>query len=141
MRSLAVALLLFASTGGKPPALTPLAKAAELNAEAVEAQNADRYDEAETYRRAMLEALKEVPDYPLNEWARQLSNLASLLNLTGRPEEALGLLTEARETLPANPSVDPGQYITLDQNLGRAYALLRELAQVRSELAADTQCE
>jgi tetratricopeptide (TPR) repeat protein len=96
---------------------------AELQERAVEAQNEGRYSDAEKYNREALKLMEALPNFPPNERARQISNLASVLNLLGRPKEGLDLLLQAEHLLDEHPSTDPGQYITLDQNFGRSYAL------------------
>jgi tetratricopeptide (TPR) repeat protein len=56
-----------------------------------------------------------------NELARALSNLASVLNLRHRPDEALPLLRRAQTLLAEQPSSDPAQYSTLHGNFGNAF--------------------
>jgi tetratricopeptide (TPR) repeat protein len=67
--------------------------------------------------------MARIPNFPLNEQARQLGNLASVLNLRGKPAEALPLLQQAQAMLARQPSQDPVQYSTLHFNLGETYAL------------------
>jgi tetratricopeptide (TPR) repeat protein len=93
---------------------------------AVAAQNAGDYEQAERMHRKVVEAIARVPDFPPNEEARQLSNLASALNLLDRPDEALELLQKAQKLLAEHPSRDPGQYLALHFNLGRSHALREE---------------
>ena len=100
-----------------------IAEVAALHQRAVAAQNAGDYEEAEHLHRKVVEAIGRIPDFPLNEQARQLSNLASVLNLRGKPTEALNLLRKAQSLLAKNPSQDPAQYSTLHFNLGQSYAL------------------
>lgn len=99
-------------------------EAARFHKAAVEAQNNGDYVEAEKYHRKTLEVIDTIPDFPPNERARQVSNLASTLTLTGRPAEALELLLPAVEILNKHPSVDPGQYIVLDLNIAKALSSL-----------------
>ena len=70
----------------------PSANLPDLQEEAVEAQNNGRYAEAEEYNRQALKVMETLPDFPPSERARQMSNLASVLNLLGRPNEAMDLL-------------------------------------------------
>jgi tetratricopeptide (TPR) repeat protein len=100
-----------------------IAQVAALHQRAVAAQNAGKYVEAEALHRKVVEAIARIPDFPPNEHARQLSNLASVLNLRGKPAEALKLLQKAQALLAENPSRDPAQYSTLHFNLGMSYAL------------------
>ena len=90
------------------------------------AQNAGRYVEAEKYDRETLKLMRALPNFPQNERARQLSNLASVINLLERPDEGMKLLFQAEHLLNEYPSEDPGQYITLDHNFARSYALLED---------------
>jgi tetratricopeptide (TPR) repeat protein len=101
---------------------------AALHQQAVAAQNAGNYEEAERLHRAVVEQMARIPNFPANEQARQLSNLASVLNLRGKPTEALPLLHRAQGLLRKQPSEDPAQYSTLHFNLGRTYALQRSWA-------------
>jgi tetratricopeptide (TPR) repeat protein len=98
-----------------------------FHSSAVEAQNAGDYEAAESFHRKTLEAVKQMPGYPINERARVMSNLASVLNISGKPRDALALLVPASEILVEHPSQDPGQYIMLTINTGRALALLDRL--------------
>ena len=102
-----------------------ISELAALHQQAVVAQNAGNYEEAERLHRAVVERMVLIPDFPANEQARQLSNLASALNLRGKPSEALPLLHRAQGLLAKQPSEDPAQYSTLHFNLGRTYALQR----------------
>jgi len=138
-RLLGLYLLIFSWACAQEPSDAAWARVAELRTRAAEAQNAGEYVEAEKYHRATLETAGEIPDFPLNERARLLSNLASALNLLGRPDEALKLLSDAEMLLQTNPSNDPGQYITLDHNIGRAHALGEdwEEAEIRYSSARD----
>jgi tetratricopeptide (TPR) repeat protein len=70
--------------------------------------------------------METLPNFPQNERARQMSNLGSVLNLLGRPNEGIEVLLQAEHLLNEYPSIDPGQYITLDQNFGRSYALQKD---------------
>jgi tetratricopeptide (TPR) repeat protein len=99
---------------------------AELQEKAVAAQNAGRYADAESYNRETLKLMETLPNFPQNERARQMSNLASVLNLLERPNEGIELLFQAEHLLNEYPSDDPGQYITLDHNFGRSYALRKD---------------
>lgn len=100
-----------------------IAEVAALHQKAVTAQNAGSYEEAERLHRRVVEAIAGIPDFPPNEQARQLSNLASVLNLRGKLNEALELLERAQGLLAKNPSRDPAQYSTLHFNFARNYAL------------------
>jgi len=102
-----------------------ISELAALHQQAVAAQNAGNYEEAEHLHRAVVEKMVRIPNFPANEQARQLSNLASVLNLRGKPTEALPLLRRAQGLLRKQPSEDPAQYSTLHFNLGRTYALQR----------------
>jgi tetratricopeptide (TPR) repeat protein len=103
-----------------------IAEVAALHQKAVAAQNAGHYEEAERLHRKVVAAIAGIPDFPPNEQARQLSNLASVLNLRGKLNEALRLLERAQGLLAKNPSRDPAQYSTLQFNFGRNYALREE---------------
>jgi tetratricopeptide (TPR) repeat protein len=105
-----------------------ISELAALHQQAVVAQNAGNYGEAERLHRAVVEQMVRIPSFPANEQARQLSNLASVLNLRGKPTEALPLLRRAQGLLRKQPSEDPAQYSTLHFNLGRTYALQRSWA-------------
>src|SRR5580704_11081848 len=94
------------------------ASLADLQEKAVAAQNEGRYAEAENYNRETLKLMETLPNFPQNERARQMSNLGSVLNLLGRPNEGIEVLLQAEHLLNEHPSIDPGQYITLDQNFG-----------------------
>jgi tetratricopeptide (TPR) repeat protein len=96
---------------------------AELQEKAVAAQNEGRYAEAEKYNRETLKLMETLPNFPQNERARQMSNLASVLNLLGRPNVGMEVLLQSEHLLNEYPSNDPGQYITLDHNFARSYAL------------------
>jgi tetratricopeptide (TPR) repeat protein len=108
------------AVGAKSP---EMAEMAALHQKAVAAQNAGHYEEAERLHRQVVEAIAGIPDFAPNEEARQLSNLASVLNLRGKHDEALNLLERAQGLLAKNPSRDPAQYSTLHFNFGRNYAL------------------
>ena len=97
----------------------------EFQSQAVRAQNDGDYATAEEFLRKALKAITEIPDFPPNERARQMSNLASVLNLAGKPDDALDLVLPAAVILQQHSSDDPGQYIVLDLNTVRAYALLK----------------
>jgi hypothetical protein len=99
---------------------------ANLQEKAVVAQNEGRYAEAESYNRETLKLMETLPNFPQNERARQMSNLASVLNLLGRPNEGIAVLLQAEHLLNEYSSIDPGQYITLDQNFARSYALQKD---------------
>jgi hypothetical protein len=75
------------------------------------AQNEGRYAEAESYNRETLKLMEALPNFPTNERARQMSNLASVLNLLGRPDEGMKLLFQAEHLLNEYPSEDPGPSI------------------------------
>src|ERR1700680_5287563 len=78
---------------------------AELQEKAVEAQNEGRYAEAETYNRKTLKLMETVPNFPQNERARQMSNLASVLNLLGKPDEGMEVLLQAEHLLNDHPNI------------------------------------
>ncbi len=123
LSSWGVAALLLAppsAAGAEDPGI---AQVAALHQQAVAAQNAGNYEEAERLHRGVVEGIARIPDFPANEQARQLSNLASVLNLRGKPAEALPLLQQAQSLLAKQPSRDPAQYSTLHFNLGRTYSL------------------
>ena len=105
-----------------------ISELAVVHQQAVVAQNAGNYEEAERLHQAVVEQMVRIPNFPANEQARQLSNLASVLNLRGEPNEALRLLHRAQGLLRKQPSEDPAQYSTLHFNLGRTYALQRAWA-------------
>jgi tetratricopeptide (TPR) repeat protein len=103
-----------------------IAEIAAFHRRAVTAQNAGDYPQAERMHRKVVEAIARMPDFPANEYARQLSNLASALNLLGQSDEALELLQKAQRLLAAHPSRDPAQYSALHFNLGRSHSLRQE---------------
>ena len=80
-----------------------MSRIAALHQQAVAAQNAGNYTEAERLHRAVLDGINRVPGFPKNELARALSNLASVLNLRQRPDEALRLLRRAQTLLTEQP--------------------------------------
>src|SRR6266851_9061595 len=102
--SVAALLLVPPSAAG---ADSELAQVAALHQQAAAAQNAGNYEEAERLHRGVVEGIARIPDFPANEQARQLSNLASVLNLRGKPAEALPLLQQAQSLLAKQPSRDP----------------------------------
>lgn len=110
-----------------------ISELAALHQQAVAAQNAGNYEEAERLHRAVVEQMVLIPNFPANEQARQLSNLASVLNLRSKPTEALPLLLRAQRLLKKQPSEDPAQYSTLHFNLGRTYALQRAWARAEQQ--------
>ncbi len=132
LASLGIATTLFASQSAAE-ADREISKLATLHQQAVAAQNAGNYKEAERLHRAVVERMVLIPDFPVNEQARQLSNLASALNLRGKPTEALPLLHRAQGFLAKQPSEDPAQYSTLHFNLGRTYALQRAWASAEQQ--------
>ena len=132
LASLSIAATLFASQSAAEPD-REISQLAALHQQAAAAQNAGNYKEAERLHRAVVERMVLIPDFPANEQARQLSNLASVLNLRGRPTEALPLLQRAQGLLAKQPSEDPAQYSTLHFNLGRAYALQRAWASAEQQ--------
>ena len=93
-----------------------------LHQQASAAQNAGDYKEAERLHRAVVEGVSRLPGFPSSELARQLSNLASVLTIQNRPDEALPLLRRAQTLLTQEPSKDPAQYATLHGNFGEAYS-------------------
>ena len=130
-------LIFLASLGIAATLLSPQSRAeadreiselAALHQQAAAAQNAGKYEEAERLHRAVVEKMVRIPNFPANKQARHLSNLASVLNLRGKPTEALPLLHRAQGLLRKQPSEDPVQYSTLHFNLGRTYALQRAWA-------------
>lgn len=88
-----------------------------LSRSAAKAQNAGDYAEAEKHHRALLDKMSHVLNFPASERARQMSNLASVLNLRGAPAEAEKLLLDAQIILNDHPSDDPVQYAVLYGNL------------------------
>src|SRR4051812_4782086 len=104
-----------------------------LQEQAAAAQNAGRYEEAERLHRAVLDGATLIPGFPANQLARLLSNLASVLNLQNRADEALPLLRRAQELLEKQPSSDPAQYSSLHGNFGHAYAQQGDLKAAERE--------
>ncbi len=132
MHLLALIMLMIglSSAGQKPD---ELARLGALHEQASAAQNAGQYREAERLHRAVLEGIKQLPAFPPSELARQLANLASVLTLQDRPDEALPLLQRAQSLLAQQPSSDPAQYATLHGNFGEAYASRKEWTQAERE--------
>lgn len=110
-----------------------LSELAALHQRAADAQNAGDYELAERLHREVVKKMVRIHDFPANEQARQLSNLASVLNLRGKPAEALPLLRRAQDLLKKQPSADPTQYSTLHFNLGRTYSLQRAWASAEQQ--------
>jgi tetratricopeptide (TPR) repeat protein len=106
---------------GAPQNTEDLSRLAALHQQASVAQNAGDYKEAERLHRAVVDGASRVPGFPPSELARLLSNLASVLTLQDRPDEALPLLRRADALLAQQPSNDPAQYATLHGNFGEAY--------------------
>lgn len=108
-----------------------------LSQQAAQAQNEGNYAQAKESRRQLISMMEQVNFRPA-EIARQLSNLASVLNILDEPEEAQIALEKALELLDANPTNDRVQIAVLHGNLGEAlskqgeYELARE--QYESEL-------
>jgi tetratricopeptide (TPR) repeat protein len=126
-----VALVLFAAFAATAHSATreeELARLAALDEQAAKAQNAGDFKEAERLHRAVVEGLRRVPDIPPQEEARARNNLASALNLLGRPKQALLQLERAQALLAEHPSRDPGVYFALHCNFGGSYALQRKWA-------------
>lgn len=136
-------LLVFLTSLGLTAMLLPLqliadtdherSELATLHQQAADAQNAGDYELAERLHREVVKKMVHIQNFPPNEQARQLSNLASVLNLRGKPAEALPLLRKAKDLLKKQPSEDPTQYSTLYFNLGRAYSLQRAWASAEQQ--------
>jgi tetratricopeptide (TPR) repeat protein len=107
------------------PAQT-LEQLAVLAQQAAAAQNAGNYQDAERLHRQVLDGVTSLPGFPPSDRARQMSNLASVLNIEGKAPEALGLLRAAEALLKTNPSTDPAQIVTLHFNFAQSHALQRE---------------
>jgi len=97
-----------------------------LAQQAADAQNAGNYADAERLHRQVLEGVSRLPGFPDNERARQMMNLASVINIRGDATEALELLQEAERLLAKSPAADSGQSVTLHFNFARSYSLLRD---------------
>nr|WP_239445571.1 tetratricopeptide repeat protein [Vibrio nigripulchritudo] len=83
------------------------------------AQNQGDYVSSEKVRRQVVTIMTQAGVDPV-EIARQLSNLASVLNINNQPQEAESLVLEAMELLEDNPSQDRIQLAVLRGNLGEA---------------------
>ncbi|WP_261841856.1 tetratricopeptide repeat protein [Aliamphritea ceti] len=90
-----------------------------LNQQAAQAQNQGDYAQAEESRRQLVSLMEQVNFRP-SEIARQLSNLASVLNLINKPKDAQVELERALELLDSNPTSDRLQLAVLNGNLGEA---------------------
>jgi tetratricopeptide (TPR) repeat protein len=118
-------MLLCLLAGQSAPAQS-LEQLAALAERAAAAQNAGNYPEAERLHRQVLEGVSRAPGFPPSERARQMANLASVLNIQGKATEALRLLRSAEELLNSDPSTDPMQLVTLHFNFARSHALQAE---------------
>src|SRR5262249_49156471 len=98
-------VLLGVMLGAQSP--NELSRLGALHEQAAAAQNAGDYKEAERLHRAVVDRASRIPEFPPSELARQLSNLASVLTLEGRPDEAIPLLRRAQTLLTEQPSNDP----------------------------------
>jgi len=90
-----------------------------LDQQAAQAQNEGNYTQAVKSRRQLISLMEQVNFRP-SEIARQLSNLASVLNILGQPVEAQTALEMALELLNRNPTNDKVQMAVLQGNLGEA---------------------
>ena len=95
-------------------------------------QNQGNYSESESSRRQLISVMERA-GAPPPEIARQLSNLASVLNLSGKPAEAQGLCERAQAILEDNPTDDPVQEAVLLGNLAQALRLQGDLEGARSK--------
>lgn len=100
-----------------------LAELQRLDNLASRAQNEGDYVTALKYRRSLLSKINKIKNLPESERARQMSNLASIFNLMGKPEAAEKLLLSAKELLQHHPSDDPIQYAVLYGNLAQSQRL------------------
>jgi hypothetical protein len=87
------------------------------------AQKAGNYTAAERLDRQVLEGVSRLPGFPPSERARQMANLASVLNFQGNAPEVLRLLGSAEELLKSSSTADPAQLVTLQFNFARSHAL------------------
>jgi tetratricopeptide (TPR) repeat protein len=110
---------------GSPPPVSR-EELTRLHQQAVQAQNAGDYEKAEALHRQVVDAMARAPELQPADEARQLTNLASVLNVRNKPVEALALLQRARAMFDAEPSVDPQLRAALHLNLGRSYALMED---------------
>jgi len=101
-----------------------------LNQQASQAQNEGNYVQAEESRRQLISLMEQVNFRPA-EISRQLSNLASVLNILDQQEEALIALERALELLEENPTNDRVQIAVLQGNLGEALFKHGELDSAR----------
>ena len=115
------------------PRESDLARLGGFHEQAMLAQNAGNYVEAERLHRMAVETMERIPDLPLADQARLLSNLASVLNNLERAEEALNLLKRAGELLEQEPTRDAAQLMVFHLNLSRAYALTGRWAEAEDE--------
>ncbi|AEF54218.1 tetratricopeptide repeat protein [Marinomonas posidonica] len=121
MRILALLSLLFAfsanAQNGTAEGVMKMMGA--LDQRASQAQNEGNYVRAEESRRQLI-SLMEKTNFQPSEIARQLSNLASVLNLIDKPEEAEIILERALGLLDSDPASDKVQLAVLNGNLGEA---------------------
>jgi eukaryotic-like serine/threonine-protein kinase len=105
-----------------------------LASQADSQQNQGNYSESESSRRQLISLMEQTNFSPV-EIARQLSNLASVLNLSGNPEEAQMSCERAQSILEKNPTDDLVQEAVLLGNLAEALRLQGNLegARVRFE--------
>jgi tetratricopeptide (TPR) repeat protein len=106
--------------------LSSLEQLALLAQQAAAAQNAGNYMEAERLHRQVLDGVTKLPGFPPRERARQMSNLASVLNLQGKASEALRHLRSAEALLKSDPARDAALRVALQFNFAWSHALQRE---------------
>ncbi len=109
-----------------------------LGLQAPSAGAAGDYAEAERLQRIVAEETARIPGISPNEQARQFSNLASVLNLRGKADEALAFLLKAQDLMERQPNIDPAEFALLHLNLGRAYALRAQWAEAENEYRSGT---
>jgi hypothetical protein len=120
------AITLLGFFAGQSAPAQSLEQLGSLAQQASAAQNAGNYPEAERLHRQVLEGVSRLPGFPPSERARQMANLASVLNIQDEAPEALRLLRSAEELLKSNPTTDPAQLVTLHFNFARSHALQAE---------------
>jgi tetratricopeptide (TPR) repeat protein len=103
-----------------------------LITEANSAQNVGDYVASEQARRRAI-LMMIAAEAPPVEMARQLSNLASVLNINGKPVEAEKLCREAEALLTYYPTEDHVQLAALRGNLAEALRRQHQLDEARKK--------
>ncbi len=94
---------------------------------AAAAQNRGDYAEAEKWHRNALSIVLNARGAPVIQKITAMMNLASLLELRKKPEEALALLSESNRLISENPTI-PSMFLAVNlTNMGRAMEQLNQL--------------